>query len=420
MVAGLTVLVAKLGLMALGSLLSWLALAGRLPVPAIRAQLTAIFGFRWTVLVVAYGFFGFPLTGDVQGFEIHARWILEGRIPGRDFGSPYGLLFNAMIAAAVWLTGDGRGIVVAAQLVEFAASLLFIKAASARLGEERGRLASFVLLLNPLLISAFWFDGQDESLIFLSVAVVVALTLSPGNGRAVALTVGLSLLLLKPTACVFIAPALLYCSLAERIWAISIPAGGFLALHACGLSAANLRFEKADGTFDDFSQLRMPGNPWFLLEKFGVVDAPPAVSLGLTGLALTVIGLWLVHRARDRAAGPQDVTFPVVMTAGSFQFLAPYSTPAAFAAAAPAMALAAVEARSSKVASALFCGWWFLAGIDVPIMFRLPALRSRFPAVDTDLLFLIGDVVVVLVSAAGLLALGRTMLTREAHAAKVT
>ena len=86
-----------------------------------------IYGFftRWIILSVWFFFFEGRVRGDVHGYELHVNWVLEGKVPNRDFSTPYGFYLNYMLSVPYYLFKNPIMIMLTIQLFELLGFCLF-------------------------------------------------------------------------------------------------------------------------------------------------------------------------------------------------------------------------------------------------------------------------------------------------------
>ena len=123
-----------------------------------------IYGFftRWIILSVWFFFFEGRVSGDVYGYELHVNWVLEGKVPNRDFSTPYGFYLNYILSVPYYLFKNPIMIMLTIQLFELLGFCLFYLSIKKIVSINRAKLFAMLYITNPLVISWLAFDGQDD------------------------------------------------------------------------------------------------------------------------------------------------------------------------------------------------------------------------------------------------------------------
>ena len=122
---------------------------------------------RWFLLVTWFFFLDGHASGDVKSYELHNQWVLNGSIPNKDFVSPYGFYFYYLLSLPYKFFPHPISIIFVLHLCEFLGVLLFFIGIKKLSSIQISKLFLMIYFFNPLIITWFAFDGQDESLLIL-------------------------------------------------------------------------------------------------------------------------------------------------------------------------------------------------------------------------------------------------------------
>ena len=336
-------------------------------------------GFTWRY-VLFFGWFGAMgghVSGDVSGYDMHTRWVLDGQIPNQDFETPYGFYLNYLNAALYQVWASPVMLVVAYQLAELA-GIVFLSAQLARdFGADFAR--KFVLLycFNPIVISWFAFDGQEE---LLTIPLVAALVWAYRHRLHAVLgaVAAVMVLLVKVTSLTLWAPFVLLAGRRAMAWTAGW--GVALALPAVllGSQVFSTNFTREQGG-DALAERIFPGNMWYVLENIDRSLDFGSLPLILLAILLAVTGLVLLR------SGLRDVTLPRAAAAAAafslaFQITSPYTSPGFLAIAVPFLLIVLLAGGQRRGApgwwAAAFVLWSLIAALDIPFYFRFDALRA--------------------------------------------
>jgi len=368
----------------------------------------------WTIGALGrFAFFAFwfilldgQVSGDVDGFAMHANWVLRGEVPNADFSTPYGFYFSYLTAFLVALFGGAAGIVFGIQCLELAGTYLLGRYVSLERGDE---VASKLLLLyfsNPLIISWFMFDGQEEAIILL-LLVFMMYSLQRWWGGIKYPSSVLMLLLVKPTTLFFVGPY--FVGQKIRTWLIFL--GLFLILASPALylhsTVFGLDFSRGGVESDGLSDKVFPGNFWFIIQHLTGFDVGVSIAAPLIVGSLLGVGAYLAIAAQRVPVREVFLLGAAVVTL-VYQLTSPYTTPGFLAAiVAPVLALGCFHRELfGKWDRVLFLSWAFFVAVDMPIYYRIieeigDAQMPQF------ILFIALEVLVVLLNLAMLIRLVR-------------
>jgi hypothetical protein len=246
------------------------------------------------------------------------------------------------------------------------------------LGAGSARLFVVLYCFNPIVISWFAFDGQEESLVMPLLALLVWAWHRP-SPTALGLAAAAMMLAVKITTVTLWAPFVALRGRGALAWTAA--AGAVLAVPALLLGSrlfsTNFTRNLEAGTGDTLAAHIFPGNPWFVAQTVEPGLDPgrwPFVALALlfvaTGTAILRGGLRDASLVRTAAIG---AAFSL-----AFQLTSPYTSPGFLAVAVPLLLIAVIgdTGTAPNSRSALALGWSILAALDMPFYFRFPELRT--------------------------------------------
>jgi|HubBroStandDraft_6_1064221.scaffolds.fasta_scaffold169453_1 hypothetical protein len=265
--------------------------AARLPNAATLCVIYLV--ARIAALWVMHKGLGIAVPSDVPGYFEHALRIVHGEIPNRDFSSPYGFLFNYLMAAAVYLHRDPFSILVMLQIGECVGVYLLIRAVVQYTGDAgNGVLLLAIYAANPIIGVNLWLGGQDESLLVLVIGSAALLATSTRRFAVMALP-AILFAASKLFSLWILAPLALARNWRERF---GMAVGFVLVLGLIKLTGAALisfEFSRAQGGGDQLAAMQTSGNLWYLVTKALQLQVPGYLPTAIVLLSLTVVGAWL-------------------------------------------------------------------------------------------------------------------------------
>ncbi len=285
-----------------------------------------IYGFltRWIILSFWIFFFEGRVSGDVYGYELHVNWVLEGKVPNRDFSTPYGFYLNYILSIPYYLFKNPVSIMFILQLFELLGFCLFYLSIKKLLSIYRAKLFALLYITNPLVICWLAFDGQDESLmIFAFGGIFYAITHSSRFFNS--FFSSFSLFAVKITALAAVLPVIMVSSRKE-ILRILLSVFIFLLIPLILNSKVfGFGFEWKHGV-DDLTVYFFPGNIWFLIDKFYQNNNLLLYSRFLTLFLFLIVSLFL-FKFKNSISKPIFISFGVCLFTFSFQIGSSYVSP---------------------------------------------------------------------------------------------
>lgn len=285
-----------------------------------------IYGFltRWIILSVWFLFFEGGVSGDVYAYELHVNWVLEGKVPNRDFSTPYGFYLNYILSIPYFLFKNPVTIMFMLQLFELIGFCLFYLSIKKILSIYRAKLFALLYITNPLVIGWLAFDGQDESLmIFAFGGIFYAITHSRGFFNS--FFSSFSLFAVKITALAAVLPVMLVSSRKEILRILLLIFIFLLIPLILNSKVFGFGFEWKHGV-DDLTKYFFPGNIWFLIDKFYQNNNLLLYSRFLTLLLFLIVSL-LLFKFKNLISKPIFISFGICFFTFSFQIGSSYVSP---------------------------------------------------------------------------------------------
>jgi hypothetical protein len=278
------------------------AFAVRLPNAAVLCALYLV--ARITALWIMHKGLGIAVPSDVPGYFEHALRIVHGEVPNREFSSPYGFLFNYLMAAAVFVHRDPFSILVMLQVGECIGLYLLIRAVVQHTGDARhGVLLLAIYAANPLVAVNLWLGGQDESLLVLVIGSAALLATSTRRLAVMAFP-AILFAVSKLFSVWILAPLALARNWRER-FGMAVGFAVLLGLiKLTGAALISFEFSRAQGGGDQLAAMQTSGNLWYLVTKVLQLQVPGYLPTAVVLLSLTAVGGWLWLQSRRIAPLP--------------------------------------------------------------------------------------------------------------------
>ncbi len=285
-----------------------------------------IYGFltRWIILSVWFFFFEGRVSGDVYGYELHVNWVLEGKVPNRDFSTPYGFYLNYILSVPYYLFKNPIMIMLIIQLFELLGFCLFYLSIKKIVSINRAKLFAMLYITNPLVISWLAFDGQDESLMIFAFGGLFY-AISHSSRFFNSFFSSFSLFAVKITALAAVLPVLMVSSRKEILRVLLLIFLFLLIPLALNSKIFGFGFEWKHGV-DDLTKYFFPGNIWFLIDKFSQNINLLLYSRIFTLLLFLFITLFL-FKYRNLISKPIFISFGACLFTFSFQIGSSYVSP---------------------------------------------------------------------------------------------
>lgn len=343
-----------------------------------RTILLVGFGWRWLLLGIWFFLLGGHASGDVTGYSTHIDWVLDGQVPNRDFSTPYGFYLNYLLAIPYFWNHNPASIVVFVQLLELLGIALLVSTLKNIWGDQKNKLFALLYVSNPLVISWFAFDGQEEALLVLGFALIIW-ALYSSNIVIKWIVPAVIFLGVKITSVWMIAPFALVHKKSE--W---IGMAGMLILLALpalflGSQLIGFTFSRGGDTYDDLARVIFPGNPWYVINSLIPVSAATLISKALMVISLSV-ALFYLYLKKDFFDRLYFVSLGTVFLTLIYQLTSTYTSPGFLALAVPALLVLLLFKPidfKPPLISTLALFWSLIVSIDLPIYYRfLDTLRA--------------------------------------------
>ncbi len=234
------------------------------------------------------------LHSDLPAFYLpQARWVLEGKLPYRDFYSSYAPLFSIINAGLLHIWNSGLTLLIFSVVCDIAALPIWLRVLRRFLSEDAVRCAGVLMLLQPVVLWNRSVSGGNEAeislLLALSVYFVARRDLISGGWSTS------SLILVKFLPALFL-PQIFFAAKQRGRWLIGaavlpVLVFGWLVLHGFNVLLP-LQHE---------GHLSTSGNLSYSLISLTGISVTDRVLDVLTAAALAGVLLWM-GRAALRAA----------------------------------------------------------------------------------------------------------------------
>tara|TARA_Y100001970_G_C14253719_1_gene873608 strand:+ start:4578 stop:5837 length:1260 start_codon:yes stop_codon:yes gene_type:complete len=285
-----------------------------------------IYGFliRWIILSFWFFFFEGRVSGDVYAYELHINWVLEGKVPNRDFSTPYGFYLNYILSIPYILFKNPVTIMLMLQIFELIGFCLFYLSIKKILSIYRANLFALLYITNPLVIGWLAFDGQDESLMIFAFGGIFY-AISHSRGFFNSFFSSFSLFAVKITALAAVIPVIMVSSRKEILRILLLIFIFLLIPLILNSKVLGFGFEWKHGV-DDLTEYFFPGNIWFLIDKFYQNENLLLYSRFLTLLLFFIVSLFL-FKFKNLISKPIFISFGVCLFTFSFQIGSSYVSP---------------------------------------------------------------------------------------------
>jgi len=254
---------------------------------------------RFVIFFVVFFALHLPVRGDIPAFYFpEAHWLLQHRLPYRDFPSSYAPLHSFLDAGLVLLWNSPIAIILFAILAECFIIPVWLRAARLFASESAVRIAAVLYVASAISLQFVTIDGQDNVVIALLLGLGV-LALARQREALSGIFVSLSAVLIKFLPLLF-APAFIFAARRWLRWLI-----GFVVVLALGygiFAAMHLNIFyplTAEGSQRTASDLP------YLLESAAGYIPPSFVEDGVLAIVLLIlIAVMLRARLRARAETP--------------------------------------------------------------------------------------------------------------------
>ncbi len=240
-----------------------------------------------------------PVRGDIPAFYYpEAHWLLQHRLPYRDFPSSYAPLHSFMDAVPVLVWNSPIAIILFAILVECFILPLWLRVARLFASESAVRIAAALYVTSAISLQFVTIDGQDNVVIALLLGLGV-LALARRRDALSGALVSFSAVLVKFLSLLF-APAFIFGARHWLRWLI-----GFVTVLALGYGIFAAMHLPVLYPLSAEGGLRTASDLPYLLESAAGYTPPAVVEDGLLGIVLLIlIGVMLRARLRARFETP--------------------------------------------------------------------------------------------------------------------
>ena len=327
------------------------------------------FTIRWVFLIPWFFLMNGHGSGDVQSYESHIRWVIEGKVPNRDFITPYGFYFYYLLSIPYRLFSHPATVIIIIHFFELLGVILFCSAIARILSFDRAKLFALLYVSNPLVISWFAFDGQDEGLmIFAFGGIFFSTVISSKIFKA--LYCGFSLFVVKITALAAIAPIVFIIKKKEVAIFLLTLILFLLPPVILGSEIFGFRFER-ENTIDELIKTVFPGNVWYLVNQVLSLDRVIFLSRVAVFFFLTATAILLIS-ATGKILEATFLAFGAVLLTLSYQLSSIYTSPGFIAAIVPFfiyLILSEVKLNKNKIYYFIF--YSLIVSFDMGIYYRI-------------------------------------------------
>lgn len=110
---------------------------------------------------------------DLRGWYAQTCWMVDlGKIPGRDFSTPYNLGFEILLYLAVWIYRSPFSILVLFASLEMCSTYFLYQAFHKLCGEKVAKRSLLLFVTSPICCSSAFF-AQDEPIMLLGAGVIL-------------------------------------------------------------------------------------------------------------------------------------------------------------------------------------------------------------------------------------------------------
>ena len=367
----MTIVISKLFFSIIGLVTSYIILKKK-KLNDLKLYQIIIFGFfsRWVILFFWFFFLDGNVSGDVKGYELHIKWVLEGRVPNRDFSSPYGFYFNYILSVPYFLFKHPIIIMIVSQLFELVGFFLFYLSIKKLLSNYRAKIFALLYFTNPLVIAWLAFDGQDESLmIFAFGAIFYAVVFS--SRLFIFFSSCFSLFAVKITALAAVFPLIMVSSRRDIFGNLLFALLFLFTPLMLNSSIFGFKFERENG-FDVLVEYFFPGNIWFLISQVFENKNLLLLASRLTTILLILFVTWMLFQFKNKISKPVFIAFGVCLYTFTFQIGSSYVSPGFIATIIPFLIFfLLINNITNKKKIYLFSFYSFIISFDLMIYLRL-------------------------------------------------
>lgn len=349
-----------------------------------------IFFFAWFVLLSG------SVSGDVRGYDMHTRWIIDGLVPNRDFNTPYGFYLNYFNSFIYSFWKNPIALVGTYQICELFGSYGIAILLSKYVNIRFARHYLILYCFNPLVISWFAFDGQEESLLIPFISLLLFCHFK-NFSRIAGIVSSIMIFFVKASSLLVSAPFIILDRLRKDGVSFFLLASAFLSVLPISLGSRifSSTFSRLNNEGDQLNTLIMPGNLWFVARKFGLdlSDSPiPKITL-LICFTLLVILIWLHPRRSNTLL---QISIACILSTLVYQIFSPYTSPGFLAVIVPFISVSLLcmhfsQAIYSPSIYSLTLLWSLISSLDMPVYFRLTKELKQYVVGQSISLRWLGD-----------------------------
>jgi len=346
--------------------------------------------FAWFVLLSG------NVGGDVRGYDMHTRWTMDGLIPNRDFNTPYGFYLNYFNSIIYTFWKNPIALVGAYQFCELLGSYWIAKLLSKYLNIEFARHYLILYCFNPLVISWFAFDGQEESLLIPFIGLLLFCHFK-NFSRMSGIASSIMIFLVKVSSLLVSAPFIILSRSRKDVVALFLLGSAFLSVLPISLGSRifSSTFSRLNNEGDQLNTLIMPGNIWFVARKFGIDlsdSSIPKVIL-LVSFTILITTIWFQRRNRNSIL---ELSIACILSTLIYQIFSPYTSPGFLAIVVPFVSVLLLYLHfsqhkyNSRVTS-LILFWSLITSLDMPVYFRFTKELKQYVVGQSISLRWLGD-----------------------------
>ena len=243
------------------------------------------FAIQSAISIAIHTILRIPLPADIPGWYYHAKLIENGEVPNRDYNSPYSPGFEYLNTLIVHISDNQVSLMIVLNAAGVMAGYLLVAYIHTHHGIESARIATALFMLNPMVL-ANWLMGQDESLMLLSI-VVLLWFVSSKRPIAIALTCTLALFFTKPLLLCAVVPSLMLLRLRYRMISVTALIILLIPLWISGSTGFGTSFTFQSGDHDPVGMITS-GNIWLLVQHWNWWVTADHIQTAVALISITI------------------------------------------------------------------------------------------------------------------------------------
>jgi hypothetical protein len=349
-----------------------------------------LFFFAWFVLLSGH------VGGDVRGYDLHTRWTMDGLVPNRDFNTPYGFYLNYFNSIIYSIWKNPIALVGAYQICELLGSYWIAKLLSKYVHIGFAKHYLILYCFNPLVISSFAFDGQEESLLIPFIALLLFCHFK-NFSRISGIASSIMIFLVKASSLLVSAPFIVLTRSRKDAVALFLLGSALLSVLPLSLGSKTFSstFSRLNNEGDQLNTLIMPGNFWFVVRKFGIdlSDNPIPTIILLVSFTTLIALIWFRRRNQNSIL---QLSIACILSTLIYQIFSPYTSPNFLAIIVPFVSVLLLYVHFSQYKyncriTSLILFWSLITSLDIPVYFRFTGELKQYVVGQSISLRWLGD-----------------------------